>query len=83
MNDRFLDENRQDDYLDNIAPLVARCSISPTLGVHGSKIAFTEECWGNKKIQVGSTQRSAHKEWTDRLPITENGLALAIKVVLR
>lgn len=46
--------------------------------MHGTNIAFTEDCWANKKIQVGSATRSPHKEWTDRLRVTEAGLQLGI-----
>ena len=48
---------------------------------HGTNMAFTEDCWANKKIQVGSTTRSPHKEWTDRMRVTAGGLLLGISTV--
>ena len=50
---------------------------------YGNKTAFMEDCWANKKIQIGSSPRCPQKEWSDRLRITEPGVKLAIDAICR
>lgn len=48
---------------------------------YGSNIAFSEDCWQNKKIQFNFATRCPHKEWTDRLRVSEQGLLLALETI--
>ena len=48
---------------------------------YGSNIAFPEEGWCNKKIHINFAARCPHKEWTDRLRVSEPGLLLALETL--
>ena len=51
------------------------------LSMFGSNTAFMEDCFSNKKLQIGAKARSGNKVWNDRLTVTSEGLLMMLQYV--